>query len=227
MNNQNNQKQKTILPTIIFAALFVFVLAAGSLIDVKPAGPDETRIGLSTINLAIENLICPTAPTLSGGNLIWYYLSEVTGVIALLVAALFAALGVLELVQRKSVVKVDKEILALGALYILTMIFYALFEVIVINYRPVIMPDETAVEASFPSSHTMLAIVIFGSAVPMFYRYIRSERLQKILHIACLILLAVTICARLLSGVHWLTDILAGSFLALALLSLFLRQLAH
>ena len=34
MNNQNNQKQKTILPTIIFAALFVFVLAAGSLIDV-------------------------------------------------------------------------------------------------------------------------------------------------------------------------------------------------
>ena len=218
-------KQKSFMPTIIFAALFAIVLAAGSLIDVKPAGPDETRIGLSTINLAIENLICPTAPALSGGNLVWYYLSEVTGVIALLVAGLFAALGVLELVQRKSIRKVDKEILTLGALYLLTMLFYVIFEVIVINYRPVIMPDEAAVEASFPSSHTMLAIVIFGSAIPMFHKYIRSERLQKILHIACLILLAVTICARLLSGVHWLTDILAGSFLALALLSLCLRQL--
>ena len=218
-------KSKTLTPTIICGALFVLTLFLVKLVDVAPLGPDGTSVGLSGINLAFERLVCPTAPSLGGGNTFWYYLSEVTGTIALILAGFFAVLGTIELVQRKRLLKVDRALLALAVLYIATMCAYALFEVLIINYRPVIMPGEAEVEASFPSSHTMLSIVIYGSAIPMFHRYLKSECLARVLHIVCLILMAVTICARILAGVHWLTDILGGIFLSLALLSLFLREI--
>lgn len=218
-------KTKSFTTTIICGALFVLTILLVKIVDVQPVGPDGTAVGLATINTAVERLFCPTAPDLGAGNTFWYHLSEVTGTIALILAGLFAVLGAIELVQRKRLLKVDRALLALAILYIATMCAYALFEIVIINHRPVIMPGEAEVEASFPSSHTMLSIVIYGSAIPMFHKYLKSERLARVLHIACLILMAVTICARLLAGVHWLSDILGGIFLALTLLSLFLREI--
>ena len=115
----------------------------------------------------------------------------------------------------------DREILALGALYVVLACCYVFFEKVVINYRPVIMPGETAPEASFPSSHTMLACVIFESAALLVRRYVKGKKAQLVLGLLCFALSFVTVLLRLFSGVHWLTDVVAGVLLSTALLELY------
>ena len=115
----------------------------------------------------------------------------------------------------------DKKLIALAGLYALTVFFYALFEMIVINYRPIIMPGEIYVEASFPSSHTMLVCVIMGSAFFVLVDYVESKGIRIVMQYVCLFIAAVTAIGRLLSGVHWLTDIIGGVLISLALVTLF------
>ena len=127
----------------------------------------------------------------------------------------------MQLVQRKSLAKVDKKILALGGLYVVIGILYVLFEKVVINCRPILMEGETMPEASFPSSHTVLAVVIFGSIAMILKDYLNDRKLVATLQNVCLVLMAVAVLGRLFSGVHWLTDILGGLFLSFALLQAF------
>ena len=117
--------------------------------------------------------------------------------------------------------KVDPQILALGGLLVVTGALYVLFEVAVVNCRPVLMEGETVPEASFPSSHTVLAFVIFGAIAMLVKDYVDDRRLASLLQNACLVLLLVSVVLRLLSGVHWFTDILGGVFLSVALLQAF------
>ena len=124
-------------------------------------------------------------------------------------------------VKRKSLAKVDKEIFALGGLYIIVIGLYALFEVVVINYRPVIMSGEEHPEASFPSSHTVLICVVMGSTIMLLDKYIKNNSLCNALKILCAIIMVVTVVGRLVSGVHWFTDIIGGVIISVALLALF------
>ena len=117
--------------------------------------------------------------------------------------------------------KVDIKLRALGVLYIVTGLLYLLFEKVVINCRPVLMEGETVPEASFPSSHTVLAVVIFGSIAMIVQDYLDDKRLAGMLQNICLVLLIVAVLGRLFSCVHWFTDILGGLFLSFALLQAF------
>ena len=132
----------------------------------------------------------------------------------------FAAIGGLQLIYRRSILKVDKEILLLGALYVVTVIFYILFEKVIVNYRPILMPDGEGLEASFPSSHTMLSCVILGSGLELLKKYARKDKtIQTALTAVFAVMLALIVAGRLLSGVHWFTDILGGILLSVALLN--------
>ena len=126
-----------------------------------------------------------------------------------------------QLLKRRSLKEVDPEILALGVFYVLVIGCYVLFELVVINYRPVLMPGAAEVEASFPSSHTMLICSVMGSTVMVLKRYIKGDALRMGLQAGCVIVAVITVAGRLLSGVHWLTDILGGVLLSCALLALF------
>ena len=127
-----------------------------------------------------------------------------------MVAGLFALFGLVQLIKRKSLAKVDGAIYALAGLYVVTIGLYVVFEKVIINYRPVVMPDEVALEASFPSSHTMLACVIFGSAIVMIGKYIDNDMLRKLLIALAAVLLILVVAGRLVSGVHWFTDIVGS-----------------
>ena len=197
----------------VCALLTVLLVLLVRLVDVAAIGPNGTSIGLSHLNGAVHNL--------TGEHMFWYHVTELLGALAILLAAFFGLIGLLQLIRRKSLRKVDREILALGGLYIIVICLYVLFEIVEINYRPVITPGDAVPEASFPSSHTMLSIVVFGSAMWLVPKFIRDEKIRKILRVVCVVLLVVTVLGRLLSGVHWFTDILGGVLISASLLLCF------
>lgn len=192
---------------LIFMAAFVVLTVLLKIVDVRAIGPQGTKVGFAALNGAVHNLI--------GVHEGLYKVTGWLGYLAILIAVFFAAFGVLQLVQRKKLNAVDMDILLLGALYAAVVIFYVFFEVVIINYRPVILDTEP--EASFPSSHTMIALVILGSAAYEFGIRIRDKKIRNILQYACLALAALIVLGRLLSGVHWFTDIVGGFLLGAAL----------
>ncbi len=181
--------------------------------DVRPVGPEGTCIGLSHLNLYIFKL--------TGVNLILYDITDWLGIAAVLTAAVFAAAGAVQMIRRRSILKVDREILALGCLYVAVIVLYLFFESFIVNCRPVIMPGCTSPEASFPSSHTMAVCVIMGSTVMLTDRYVKGKTAAKALRAVCTAVIGITVIGRLLSGVHWFTDILGGILISIMLLELY------
>ncbi len=176
-------------------------------------GPEETSIGLATINGMIHET--------TGVQMIWYEITSYLGILSIFVGLCFACIGFVQLIRRRSLLKVDAEILSLGCLYVMLAVLYILFELVVINERPIIMPGDEHVEASFPSSHTLLSFAIFGSAMIVIGKYVRNRRLCNLIQLLFGILILIAVFGRLLSGVHWFTDILGSLFLSAALLLLF------
>ena len=197
----------------LFGAMFILTLILVLTVDVRAIGPKGTSIGLSTLNEEFHEL--------TGENMFWYKVTEFLGIFSLAVAGFVAAMGLYQLITRKSIKKVDREIITAGILYVVMFFFYIFFDKVVINYRPVIMSGETEVEPSFPSSHTMLVIVVLGSAILLILSYIKDIRIKSSAISVLLILTAITVIGRLVCGVHWMSDIFAGVFLSLALLSLY------
>ena len=199
------------------AVLAVLFTAAVRTVDVSAIGPEGTAVGFSHVNQAVADSV--------GVHLQWYAATQVLGMQVLLLAAVFALAGLVQLVRRKSLWRVDPELLALACLYAAVFILYVLFEVVIINYRPILMPGEPHPEASFPSSHTMLACVILGSANLLAGRYVPAGRVQAALRVLCCVLTAVVVLGRLYSGVHWFTDICGGVLYGAALVFLFAEAL--
>jgi len=197
----------------LFGAMFILTLILVLTVDVRAIGPKGTSIGLSTLNEEFHEL--------TGENMFWYKITEFLGIFSLAVAGFVAAMGLYQLITRKSIKKVDREIITAGILYVVMFLLYIFFDKVVINYRPVIMSGETEVEPSFPSSHTMLVIVVLGSAILLILSYIKDIKIKSSAISVLLILTAITVIGRLVCGVHWMSDIFAGVFLSLALLSLY------
>ena len=194
---------------LLTALLVVLVLFA----DTAPIGPAGTSVGLSHLNRFVFDLF--------GVHILWYHVTDWLGVAAVLTAFVFAVSGLVQLAGRKSIRKVDPEILLLGGLYLVVIGLYVLFECKVVNYRPVIMPGAMRPEASFPSSHTMIVCVIMGSTALLAGRYVRKRALRTALRVFCAVVAAITVGGRLVSGVHWFTDILGGLLISVTLLELY------
>ena len=214
MENNKKNANKFLAGGAVFAVLFLIWIALIKLVDVSAIGAEGTEVGLAGINKAIHEAL--------GVNMTLYKITDILGYVALLVAGLFALFGLVQLIKRKSLAKVDGAIYALAGLYVVTIGLYVIFEKVIINYRPVIMPDEVALEASFPSSHTMLACVIFGSAIVMIGKYIDNDMLRKLLIALAAVLLILVVAGRLVSGVHWFTDIVGGVLISGALVFTFI-----
>ena len=212
-------KHRKLLTAGIGLLLTVILIALVRLVDAAPIGAQGTSIGLSHLNQFVFDLF--------GVNMLWYNITDWLGVAAVLTGFVFAVTGLVQLIKRRSLLKVDREILSLGGLYIVVIGLYLFFENVIINYRPIIMPDNTSPEASFPSSHTMLVCVIMGSAAMLINRYIRNKPLNRILRVICFVIIGVTVVGRLIAGVHWFTDILGGILISVTLLSLYEEVISY
>lgn len=204
-------KKKNVIITAVLAVITVALCALFILVDRKPIGPNETVVGCAAVNGFFANLFKLSMPL--------YKITNILGYLALAVCGFFGLVGLLQLIWRKDLMKVDKQIIALGVFYVVVLALYVIFEKVHLNYRPVIMPSETAPEASFPSSHTMLALTVFGSAPMVLKKYLKDVSVMQTVTIVFLALAVVTVIGRLLSGVHWFTDIIASIFISMTLLS--------
>ena len=197
MKKENRKSGKA---GICLLGAFLLWTAAVRLVDVQAIGPQDTNVGFATMNGAFHNLT---------GMKTWLYdLTDVLGLIPIATAAGFAVFGLVQLVQRKSVRKVDGDILALGIFYLIVMSVFVLFEIVVINYRPVLI--EGALEASYPSSTTMLAAAVMPTAIMQACKRVKNQLAKKCIGYATAVFTVFMVVGRLISGVHWVSDIVGG-----------------
>ena len=207
-------KQKAKVQLILAAALLAaFILFTLSLTRVnrQPVGPNGSLVAYADINKAVHALF--------GVNMPLYHITDWAGVAAILVAFGFAVLGLVQWIGRKSISKVDSSLLVLGAFYILVFGAYAFFEFHVINRRPVLING--VLEASYPSSTTMLAMCVLFTAMLQFRRLIKAAKRRAAVNTLCGLFMAFMVLGRLVSGVHWFTDILGGALFSAGMVLLY------
>ncbi len=203
-------KKRNIIISIILtimAAGYTFIVKT---VDVKTIGPNKSVVGLAKINDWFSNLI--------GSHMTLYKITEILGLAVILIVGIYGLLGLIQLIKRKSLVKVDREIILLGVLYVLMAVVYVFFEKFIINYRPVLIDGE--LEASYPSSHTILAICICISSLLVSKNYL-SDKYLKITNFVTVLLLLGVFLGRVISGVHWISDIIGGVIISATLLMYF------
>ena len=201
----------------------LFLIAAGALaafvlwtvlvrvVDLQQIGPEGSVVGFAAFNAFVHGL--------TGVHMGLYELTDLLSVIPLAIIGGFGLLGLVQWIKRKSFAKVDYSILVLGGFYIVVLVIFALFEVLAINYRPVLI--EGKLEASYPSSTTMLVMCVLPTAVMQLRGRIQYPVLN---HSVSFVLGAFTgfmVVVRVISGVHWVTDIIGGALLSTGLVVLY------
>ncbi len=195
---------------IIAGGLFLFFLlwtVAVQYVDVQAIGPRGSVVGFATFNGFFHNL--------TGTHMLIYTITDWLGLLPVFVVLGFAILGLVQLIKRKSLLKVDWDILALGGFYIIVFTAYILFEVFAINYRPVLINGY--LEASYPSSTTLLVMSVMPTAILQLKRRIQNEKVRKVVKYTIWTFTLLMVLGRLISGVHWFTDIIGGVLLSTSL----------
>ena len=204
---------KKLMFSAVLLILFVLLIALVLRVDVATVEATGKPMGLYGLNTTVHQAL--------GTHMLLYKVTQYIGYFSLLVAACFGCYGIVQLIQRKSLKKVDRALWALAGLYAVTAILYVLFEKVVINYRPILLKGQTEAAASFPSTHTMMFCVILGSTAMLAGRYIKASWPRWIVRTGSILLLAAGVLWRLVYGVHWFTDILGGMLISGALLLVF------
>ena len=180
-------------------------------VDVQAIGPEGSSVGFSTMNGFIHEL--------TGVNWFLYTVTDWLGLVPIGVAFGFAVLGLVQWIKRKSLLKVDRSILTLGGFYIVVMAVYILFEIVVINYRPTLINGY--LEASYPSSTTMLVMCVMPTAMMQFSTRIKNNLCRRCVMLVIAVFIAFMVIGRLVSGVHWISDIIGGALFSAGLVMMY------
>ena len=202
---------KNLCVTIALLISFVLWTVAICNWDVQAIGPRNSSVGFATFNEFFHNL--------TGVHMWIYTITDWLGLVPLCVVFGFGLFGFIQLIKRKSLLKVDHSILLLGVFYIIVMALYVFFEMFVINYRPVLI--EGCLEASYPSSTTMLVMSVMPTAIMQFNNRIKNKGLRKCVGCIITVFIVFMVIGRLISGVHWFTDIMGGALLSGGLVMLY------
>ena len=132
----------------------------------------------------------------------WDIISDIILAAAIIVLAVFAVLGLIQLIKNRSLKKVDRPLLAMFAPIGLDAITYLIFEkIIVLNTRP-----NGSGEPSFPSTHVLIVTTIFFCVAIMLPYYIKSKLACALIYVLMAIFIILVIAGRLISNMHWPTD---------------------
>ena len=200
------KKRNFFISTILILVAVVFTILV-KVVDVKQVGVNGTSIGFATLNQIVFKT--------TGVNMIWYHITDWLGLVPIFMAMVYSLLGLVQLIKRKSLFKVDKEIIILGLFYVVVISIYILFEKVIVNYRPILMNG--FLEASYPSSHTLMTICLCGSSI-IVNKKLFNNKITKLMNILSLVIILITVIGRLISGVHWFTDIIGGLLISSSLL---------
>lgn len=192
--------KKKLFISIGLVSLFVLLTILLLVVDVKAIGPNESKVGFATINNWFHNL--------TGVNWTLYQISDIGGIPPIVMGISFGVVGLVQWIQRKNILKVDLELIILGIFYMAVLLVYFIFQLVKINYRPVLVDGK--LESSYPSSHTILSITFMLSALVPFNKYIKNKYVVRVVNIICYVYMVALIVLRVTSGVHWFTDILGA-----------------
>ena len=204
-------KNKALYLSIFLIVTFVVWTILVKYVNVEPIGPNGSSVGFSFINGFVKELI--------GTNMILYTITDWLGLIPIATVIGFAILGLVQWIKRKSLLKVDSSLFVLGAFYIVVFIAYNFFEIVVINCRPVLINGY--LEVSYPSSTTMLAMTVMPTAMIQLIKRISSKKIKWILKYIILLFTVFMVVGRMVSGVHWISDIIGGALFSSGLVALY------
>ena len=206
---KENQRNFCIATCMLLA--FLLWTVAIHFVDVQAIGPQESSVGFATINQFVHNL--------TGVHMSLYTITDWLGLVPLMFVMGFGTLGLIQWIKRKHLLKVDYSIFVLGGFYIVVMAVYVLFEMLVVNYRPVLISG--ILEASYPSSTTMLVMCVMPTAIIQFNARIKNNVLKRFVASAIIAFIVFMVIGRLVSGVHWFTDIIGGALLSAGLVLMY------
>ena len=204
------QKQDFRIAACLLAA-FALWTAAIRFVDVQAIGPLGSTVGFAAVNRFVHQL--------TGVHMTLYVITDWLGLVPVFVCMGFGILGLAQWIRRKSIRKVDANILALGGFYVVTIAAYLLFENVVINYRPVLING--ILEVSYPSSTTMLTLCVMPTAIMQFKMRVKNKTAKNIVAFVSVIFALFMFVGRILSGVHWISDIIGGALLSAGLVMLY------
>ena len=189
----------------VFIVLFIVWTILIQTVNVRNVGINSSAVGFADFNVYFHSL--------TGVNMALYNITDWLGLVPVFICMIFGVFGFVQFIKRKSLFKVDTDIIFLGIYYIVVIFSYLIFEMIPINYRPIFINGFA--EASYPSSTTLLVLSVMPTLV--FQAEIRIKKYKKIIKFITVLFSVSMVVGRLLSGVHWFTDIIGSCFLSLGL----------
>lgn len=205
------KKFVSLIISLVSLASFTLWTVLALLVDVKAIGPENSEVGFASFNIFVHSL--------TGVNMTLYEITDWLGILVIGIAAGFGVLGFLQLIKRKSIKKVDYSILVLGGFYITVIAFYLFFEIVTINYRPLLI--EGRLEASYPSSTTVLSLCVLVTAIIELNNRFKRRITKLAFGVAFSSLAVFMVAGRILSGVHWVSDIIGGILLSFGLIMMY------
>ena len=180
-------------------------------VDVQAVGQNGTRIGFADYNVCFHQL--------TGVHMMLYTITDWLGLVPIFICLCFGVMGLVQLIKRRDLLRVDSDILLLGVYYVMVIACYLIFEMIPINYRPVLI--EGRQEGSYPSSTTLLVLSVMPTLMFQANRRVSNAMIRKAVAVFVIAFSAFMVIGRLISGVHWATDIIGSVLLSAGLYMLY------
>ncbi len=206
---KNGKKQ--LITGVSFMLVFVIWTWLIQKVDVQPVGQKGTDVGFAAFNCWFHKL--------TGVHMGLYTITDWLGLVPVFVCIVFGGIGLWQLIKRKNLFKVDTDLIYLGIYYVIVIFGYLFFEMCPINYRPILI--EGILEASYPSSTTLLVLSVMPTLVLQANRRIENRYLKRIIYAFTIVFSVFMVFGRLVSGVHWFTDIMGAVFLSTGLFYLY------
>ena len=185
---------------LLLIVSFVIWTALVMRVDVKGIGPDGSFVGFAALNGWFHQL--------TGVHMTLYTMTDWLGLVPVAVCMVFAVLGLVQWVRRRNLLAVDTNILMLGVYYAVVIMGYLVFEMVPVNYRPILIGGR--LEASYPSSTTLLVLSVMPTLMFQVEQRVASCSVRRVIVASTAAFSAFMVMGRLISGVHWLTDIVGA-----------------
>ena len=205
------QSRKNLYLGICLLTAFVLWTVLVHCVDVSDIGPNGSNVGLANLNKLLHGL--------TGVNIWLYNITDWLGLVPFIIVFIFTITGLSQWIKRRKISKTDYNPLVLGGFYIVVIAVYFLFEKIVINYRPILI--DGVLEVSYPSSTTMLVLTVMPTAMMQMKERMKNNMTSKLTGTIILMFVVFMVVARLLSGVHWLTDVIGGVLISAGLVTMY------
>ena len=205
------KEKRNLLTGVVLIGAFVLWTVLIQCVDVQAVGQNGTKVGFADFNVWFHQL--------TGVHMTLYTITDWLGLVPIFMCLCFGVMGLVQLIKRRSLLRVDPDILLLGVYYVLVIACYLIFEMIPVGYRPVLI--EGRLEASYPSSTTLLVLSVMPTLWFQANRRVSNVMRRKAVAVFAVIFSAFMVIGRLISGVHWATDIIGSVLLSAGLYMLY------